>query len=227
VRLIAALSWYDEPADRLAELVASLATTRIDHLVCVDGAYAAYPDATGHSDQEQHSALLHAAHHTDLPCTLHIPSHPWEHGEVQKRSYLFAAAHHHATPSEDWIVIVDGDELWDQATQLQPSLATTTHDVAEVTITDLIPNGYGQSNTQPIRKCFRAQPTGIRVAGHHAHYITGDGTVLWNAPRPNQQEPAAQHHHVTVKHRPEMRPAQRLKARGEYYTTRTRLRLEA
>jgi hypothetical protein len=74
VRLIAALSWFDESPAWLSELVASLARAEVDHVVALDGSYALFPGAEAWSGTEQHDAIVHTARGCGMGCTLHVPS---------------------------------------------------------------------------------------------------------------------------------------------------------
>jgi hypothetical protein len=60
MRLIALLSFYDEPAEALAECVQSLARAGCDHVVAVDGAYALYPEGKPMSPIEQVGTIAEA-----------------------------------------------------------------------------------------------------------------------------------------------------------------------
>jgi len=232
VKLIACLSWFDEPAHFLTELIESIATSGVGHLVALDGAYALYPDGEGSSGNEQHQAVLDACATTGIALTLHVPAEPWAGNETEKRTALFALGHALAEPYEDWLVIADGDEVWpgNLRSTLEESLRRASPldrslDVAQVTLYEGQPeNPY---NRLPIRKLFRADPTGIKVV--HAHYIyqTGDGRYLWAPHRPTDEQPAIQLHQVMVRHRPGERSKPRLKARARYYDDRAQTQTEA
>src|SRR5690242_19631086 len=112
MRLIAALSWYDEHPQYLTQLAQSLATIPIDTLVAVDGRYALYPGSQPYSSHEEHAALTDACRAHGISLTIHTPIQAWAGNETHKRTTLFALAHAHATPGQDWIIIADGDEVW-------------------------------------------------------------------------------------------------------------------
>jgi len=115
VKLVALLTWYDEPSWCLTELVASLAAAGIDHLVAVDGAYMLYPLARPQSPGEQAQAILAAAQGASVGVSL----------------------------------------MYDEV------------------------NGGTREGSFPIRKFFRAQPTGIHLRHNHFSYWTGDGQLLY------------------------------------------------
>lgn len=217
MRIVGLLSWFDESPAWLAELVASLAKAGVDHIVAVDGAYAAYPDAEANSGSEQAAVVLAAAAGAGMGCTIHVPQEPWAGNELEKRTFLFAAGHLVAEPEIDWLWVVDGDELVTHSDGLRAALATTDLQVARVTLWEGVASGEHQWNTQPLRMLFRAQRSGILVTGHHASYVNGDGQILWNACRPVDELPALLLDGVKVRHRPGDRPAYRNRKRGDYY----------
>jgi hypothetical protein len=225
VRLIACLSWFDEPAPFLAELVASLADAGVDHLVAVDGSYGAYPNSSGSSGSEQACLIHAAAQGAGMGVSVHCPQIPWAGNEIEKRTFLFAAGHLVAEPDTDWLWIADGDEVVTTAHGLRDKLEATSMDVAEVELWTRA--GDDEWSRQPIRKLFRAQRGGIRVENHHARYVAADGRVLWDSGEPLAQVPADQFWDVRVRHRPECRPHYRNMKRWKYYERRKQLALEA
>jgi hypothetical protein len=209
----------------LAELVASLARCGIDHVIAVDGAYALYPQARGSSGSEQAHVVASAALGAGLGCTVHVPQDRWLGNETEKRSFMFRLGHALAVPGEDWLVVADADEVWEPAGSLRSELEGADGDVGEVLLyeQDRV-TGAGVS-TAMIRKCFRAQPSAVRVVGHHARYEC-DGRVLWDAARPAEQEPSVWLSGVKVRHRPAERAAYRTERRNAYYGLRSSVNLE-
>jgi hypothetical protein len=206
MRLVGLLSWFDENPAWLAEVVASLAGT-VDHIVAVDGSYALYPEARGSSGSEQADAVTSTAQGARMGVTLHVPQWPWVGNEVEKRTAMFALGHLIAAPGEDWLAVVDADEVWTHAAGLRDALARTDLDVAEVLVYERVAQGEHELNRTMIRKCFRAQPDGIRLVGTHSHYRANVG-ALWNP------------------HRPGGREAYRTRARLAYYDRRSRFGTE-
>lgn len=224
MRLIALISWYDEELEWLAQLAHGLATAGADHIVALDGAYAAYPEGKATADPAQGHALVTAAVDAGIGVTIHIPPGPWEGGELEKRTALFALGHSIATPGEDWLWVTDGDEVITEAPDLRARLEATPNSVASVTLWE---GSEGTCwNVLTIRKLFRAQPSGITVQGHHAHYINGDGDTMWNPCRPMWEVPAEPMHDVRIQHRPGQRPAYRQAQRTTYYERCRDLQLE-
>lgn len=110
MRLFALLSYYDEPVSWLAATVASLSRIGVDHLVAVDGAYIHYPHAKPCSPLEQADAVMRAADAVGIGCTLVRPNQlMWT--EQQKRDYCFRILETMATPMQDWVTIIDADEV--------------------------------------------------------------------------------------------------------------------
>lgn len=214
MRLIALLSWYDEPAWVLTELVGSLAAADVDHIIAVDGAYALFPGARAQSSSEQSQAILAAAQGARMGVTLHCPRDVWIGNEIEKRSFMFDLAHTIGDPG-DWFWVSDGDELVLEAIGLRAALERTERDVGEVMLDQISANGgtYGF----PIRKLFRWQPSGIQVVGNHCTYMT-DGQALW-APHGDLM-PAEQLPFVRIGHRHDVRPPDRIRDRGRYYNAR-------
>ena len=226
MRLVGLLSWYDESPRLLYELVTSLGRTGVDHVVACDGAYGLYPGGEGTSGSEQHDAILDAAVQADIDVTLHVPSKPWAGNETEKRTALFALGHAVAQPYEDWLVVADADEVW--SNNLRSTLEESqldSFDVGQVTLYE-----GEQSKPRgifPIRKLFRADPSGIKVSRAHYIYQTGDGRYLWAPHRPIEEEPAIQLHEVMVHHRPSERTPERLNGRARYYDYRVQAQIEA
>jgi hypothetical protein len=225
IRLIALLNWYDETPAFLHECVESLATVGVDHLVAVDGAYHAYPDAKPTTGTRQAHTFHTACARHRIGCTVHTPQAPWAGNELEKRTFLFRLAHTIATPTEDWLLVADADELWeaDTPTTLRTQLEQTPHDVATLHIREYVDTGH--TNRDTARKAFRAHPTGIRVHGAHYIYVDGDNRVLWGVA--GRDIPAHTVHGVHVTHRPAARPTHRTTMRNQYYTHRAAQRLEA
>ena len=219
MRIIGLVSWFDEQCSWLAELVASMARARVDHVVAVDGAFGLYPEARGASPSEQTQTVLATALGAGMGVTVHVPADPWFGNEVEKRSFLFAAGHLVAEPGVDWLWVCDADEVIETAFGLRARLEASERDVAEVSLV----GGGGQ---YPIRKLFRAYPDGIRVEGYHARYVDGDGRVLWDYTDPQAEVDAENCWDVRVRHRLEGRVAHRVEARADYYALRDELGVE-
>jgi hypothetical protein len=211
MRLIACLSWYDEQPAQLAELVASMARAGVDHVVAADGAYALFPGARGGSPSEQADAIAHTARGAGIGVTVHVPAGSWAGNEVAKRSWLFELAHLLAEPGEDWLWVLDADEVIDTADRLREQLERCETDVAEVLLVD-------EFGVTPLRMLFRAQAGGIRVTGTHSTYVDRRGRQLW-APTGATAE-AEQLFDVRVRHRQHARTRQRDIARRRYIAVR-------
>jgi hypothetical protein len=247
--IVGALSWFDESPTWLAATVASCAKV-CDHLVAVDGAYAAYPRRPrGSSGTEQHEAITKTAEAAGLGLTLHVPREPWRGNEVAKRNHLMGLANLVAEPWRDWILVIDADEVVLEAPPkdvVLGMLAETTERAALV--------GFSQRHdhyrwmptddpehfpTDPIikdcdapsisagrtRRLFRADPS-MRLEGTHYHYRVGpedDPTDLWQV---QGAAAAADLSALVIEHRHEFRDAQRRDAGEHYYRVRKELALE-
>lgn len=217
MRVIGLLSWYEEPASWLAGCVASAAML-CDHLVAVDGPYAAFPGATNTpaSGGEQPEIIAHTAAGAGMGCTIHVPRRPWLGGEVEKRDFMFRLGMTFAEPGEDWFLRIDADEV---LTEVPPDtrgrLATTDRDVAEVTLWE---RGEVEKR-DTLRVLFRALP-GIGV--QQAHYlVTAPGEdrtrILCGDPERHRAESAVDLWDVRLEHRSNQRSQVRQALKGQYY----------
>src|SRR4051812_41476600 len=108
MQIIGLLSFFDESCETLAKYVDGLKLVGVDHLVAADGRYAAYPSDQDVSPADQRGVLDAACRHYNIGLTMHVPSVPWEGGEVQKRTSLFKLALAVSEP-EDWWAVLDAD----------------------------------------------------------------------------------------------------------------------
>lgn len=215
MRVIALLNWYEEPAAWLAECVASAAKL-CDHIIAVDGAYAAFPGALNkpRSGSEQADTIFHTATGAGIGCTIHTPREPWFGGEVQKRDFMFRLGETFAT-ANDWYLRIDADEaLTSVPHNARQRLAESEHDVAEVTIWERDTEDY----RSPFRCLFRALP-GIRI--EQAHYLVtvpdggsrrvlnGDGVI-------HKNEAAESLHDIGLEHRTRKRLDGRKRLKKDY-----------
>jgi hypothetical protein len=219
MRLIALLSWYQEDVAWLAELVASMARAGVEHVVAVDGAYALFPQARGQSPSEQAQTVLATAAGAGIGVTVHSPALPWPGNEVQKRSWLFAAAHLVAEHGRDWLWVCDADEVIETAPDRE-ALGASSSVVAEVLLVQ-------DDGAHPVRRLFRAHSRGITVNGRHGRYVDGAGRVLWDSCDPASQVEAVSAWGVRMRHRSSQRAAARTSARLAYYQRRDTRHLEA
>jgi hypothetical protein len=238
VRVVGLLSWYDESPSWLASAVASFAPY-LDHLIAIDGAYAAYPGGRPRSELGQAETILRTADAAGLGVTIVEPRDVFYGNEVEKRSLLFRYGLVEATPYEDWFVVFDGDEVLSKApADLRTRLAYIREDAAEVTLWsrenwgEVVPDVAsaiplpGESRGS-LRMFFRALPN-LRVHGRHDVYVgerDGEETILWG-PDPIGPTPAANLLDVEVEHRSTKRDAARRNAAADYYRTRDALGLE-
>ena len=237
-RVIGLLSWYNESPSWLAATVASFGKV-IDHLIAVDGPYAAYPhNGRIKSDPEQAEVIQRTCDALGVGLTLYQPTEAFFGNEVEKRSLAFTIALANARP-EDWIWVFDADEvLTKYPRELRTRLDCIERDAVEVTLTSR--QGYEDAgdvdqivplptdSRQDLRMIFRALP-GLRVLGRHDVYVAGpdsDPTFLWG-PTTYPIEPAARIGDVEVEHRTHRRAAHRKQASHDYYRTRDALGLEA
>ena len=216
MRVIGLLSWYEEPCSWLAETVASAAKL-CDHLIAVDGPYAAFPFAHTKpaSGTDQAEIILHTAAGADMGCTIHTSRRPWQGNEVEKRSFMFDLAMPFTTP-DDWLLVIDADEvLSDVPENARELLAKTAADVAEVHLWER----DDQDTIYVQRRLFRAL-RGMKYDG--AHYVvtapSGAGVkVLSGDQNVHRLEPAAELFAVRMEHRSNQRTALRNGFKAQYY----------
>ena len=225
MKLIALLSWYDEPAWALTELIASLARAGVDHLVAADGAYALYPEGQAQSPSEQAQAIQAACMGAGMGVLLYTPQEAWFGNEIEKRTWIFSAAHSIAEPG-DWFWIADGDEVVTEALGVREALEETKRETGEVMLQEVLDGHRG--GILPIRKLFKYQPTGIRGENNHFTFWTGDHQKLLYEgfcvakPQLVDAEPL---HFVRVDHR-QARSELRQHTRQRYYDRRKKHGIE-
>lgn len=215
--MIAIVSWYDEPAEWLGASVASLCKAGVQHVVAVDGAYAAYPGAILHprSGAEQYAAIVETAQAMDAGATVYQPGEAWYGNEVEKRSYGFRLAELVAE-EDDWYWVMDADQVVTLSMGLADELEQTELDVAETWFWER--NGLGDPTRASVRNLFRAIP-GLHVAGNHYTYMTPDGRFLWGDGGADRLEPSL----ITrteIEHRTWLRPKARRDRQETYYRRR-------
>lgn len=223
MRVIGLVSFYDEHPAMLRDCLVGLSRAGVDHVVCLDGAYALFPDAQAASPVEQHAALMLTARETGVGLTLHTPRSHWVENEVEKRGFHFRLANALAEPG-DWFWIMDADQVVMSAPGLKQRLADTTLDVAATllhdTVIERIPVGQrapGMEEDFLLRNVFRAQP--INVVKNHYTFVTQDGRVLWGG-QGDEQEPCLDLGDVVVNHYPDRRERERIHRKHVYYTDR-------
>ena len=219
MKLVAIVSWYDEPAEWLAACCASLCQAGVGHIVAVDGAYEAYPQGSVYprSGAEQYAAITETCHAMQAGSTVYGPGSAWRGNEVEKRSYAFRLAELVADPG-DWYWVMDADQVVNTKTSdgLLDTLAIADVDVAETWLYER--NALNDPTRASIRNLFRAIP-GLRVVGNHYTYMTPDGRFLWGDGGPSRLEPSLVTS-VEVEHRTWLRPRARRDKQNDYYRRR-------
>lgn len=193
MKLVALLSWYDEPSWCLAELIASVAEAGADALVAVDGAYALFPEGRAQSPSEQAQVIQAAAQGAGLELLMHLPREVWFGNEVEKRSYAFTLGHTIARPDTDWFWILDADEVVTEAMGLRKALEETDCPTASVMMEEVV-DGSRTGGVIPMRKFFRAQESGIHCEHNHFTFRTGDGQLLYEGFQTPKEDLAACEH---------------------------------
>lgn len=215
MRLIALLSWYDEPRDGLLACIQGLARMNTDLLVALDGAYDLYPDGKGRSELDQHGVLAAACAQFGIDLLDYTPSSTWEGNEVAKRTELFRLGWG-AAQDGDWFFVVDGDEqIVDVPDDLRERLEATDLDAAEITMRHL---AVAETSEWPpwhiTRRLYRAQR--IHVETNHWTYKAEGGRTLWIGGGP-EEVPALDLSDLRMDHNYEHRSNVRHSAKLAYH----------
>lgn len=239
MKIIGALSWYDESPSWLAACVASIAP-HIDHLVAVDGAYAHYPDARARSERLQAETIMATCESLGVGCTMHRPSTYWLGGEVEKRTAMFQLCQAHRTGFDDWYWVIDADCIVTACpVDLRERLATTDANCVEVMLwerRDWLEEAPEVAQTmhlpttveQKMRMLFRAMKD-MQVVGTHYTYGGFDANDEWHylwGSRVLQPDEPETFHEVKVEHRSIYRDKYRRENAKAYYSVRDELGLE-
>lgn len=105
MKVTAALAWWNERPEDLADCVRSMANIA-DAVYALDGSYARYPGATIQSPPEQADAIRQTAKEIGLPCRVVLNTELWP-GQVAKRTFMLG----HAIEGSDWVAVVDADHI--------------------------------------------------------------------------------------------------------------------
>lgn len=212
MRIVGVLSWYDEPVDWLRECVAS--ARFCDHLIAVDGPYAAFPGAL---DMPSSAPAQAEAIRDAWPgCDVHAGPKPWT-GEVSKRDYTLQLA---VAAGADWVFVIDADEVVTHVPDdLRGRLDATSHHVATcefeyLQVPSWLPGGW---SVYPIRRLYRALP-GLHIEGSHCRVLgeTGSRTARLSDPDLLICDPA-EPLDLRIHHREHERPQERRSRKADYY----------
>jgi hypothetical protein len=221
MRVIAMLSWYDEPPLALSALVTSLAGVA-DHIVAVDGAYHLFPGGTARSSRDEVAAIVETCRAAGIGCTPHQPQTVWYGNEIEKRDTLVRLAAGIAEPGVDWLFRIDADEQVTQAPfDLHDRLAATDADAGVVTLW-----AGGGASTNPRAPFLMRAHADMRCEHNHYTYTgvnrDGDRVTLSVG---EETGPTVDCTDLRVEHR-EMRSFVRHQAKLDYYRMRNELGIE-
>lgn len=239
MKVVALISWWEESPAWLAATVSSAAKL-CDHVVAVDGAYALMPGGTARSEPTQAEVVLRTCDALGMGCTIVRPKDIWHGNEVEKRTFCFAECRNVVTPGEDWIIVLDGDDVLTHVPEdTRMRLELTEMDVAEVLLWDretwikeetaaaaqaleLPPH-----SVQKQRRIFRAAEQ-IDVVGAHFCYRarTGDEVSWYWGTDDHGLAPALRLHEVRIEHRTKHRDLWRKQQAQDYYERRNALKIE-
>lgn len=247
MKIVALLSWYDEPPAWLAATVTSLTKLGVAHVVAIDGAYATFPDGAARSSPDQAEALTLAADAAGMGLTLVRPRTVWI-DEVVKRAELFRHGCASAEPG-DWLLAIDADEVISEvvdAAGVHRELAATDALVVRAELWSHQPPQTPEQEEvarylpfagEPARalqsRLFRAVDH-MTVEHNHHHYV-GEHDGIRYALRSDRlgaalgyaMPPTIDLPDIRIEHREYERRARRRRLKADYYATRDRLGLEA
>jgi hypothetical protein len=234
------LCWLDESPQWLSALVASLSKANVDHLIACDGAYQLWPNASNRwvSGPEQAEAILETARGLGIGTTIYTPSKPYVNNEVEKRNLSIQLALLEGELHEDWMIILDSDEVIDWAAHdFKQQLADTDLNVASYYLFEREDRHANDARTlaglahdmsdvghNSIRAIQRLLP-GLRLEGAHHVFCHGYGaekSYLWGrGDKSLQQEPYLDlDEFIRVEHRHYLRGFARAQAAKQYYDLR-------
>lgn len=244
MKLHAAMIWYNEPAAWLANTITSLTRAGVDHLVVVDGAFQLYPNALPRSGFEQAEIIQRTCDGLGIALTMHQPSHPWIGNELEKRTAAFRLLNAIATPEQDWVLIIDADEVITTANpdRLRDQLANADGDCGTVRMwwredwtTDPISHELAVKMPQPTEG-YQRQSRWFRVLDnmrveqvHYAYFGDRNGDTIGlraDYPEPIRcagATPARMFKvdsNMLIEHLDRLRPMQRASAKRDYYDRR-------
>jgi hypothetical protein len=117
MKLHAILNYYDESPTWLAATVASLSRIGVDHVLAIDGRYPHFKTwAPSCSPVEQAVAIMETGAAIGAAVTVHRPDERSPIMEAAKRERAFQTLHTLATPMQDWVLVIDADELVEAGT---------------------------------------------------------------------------------------------------------------
>lgn len=234
--IYATIIWYDEHPSWLAATVASCSKL-CDHIIAVDGAYALFPGALNKptSGPEQADAIARTADSLGMGCTIHVPTEPWWENEVGKRNALFGIAEAIGTYGDDWLLLIDADEvLSDCPADTRQRLEECDEDVGEVFLWERDDeqaarfSGAATLSGHNIRRLYRLLPQMTIGPQHHQLRVTKDGKHQYvsDAARIHPLAPSLSLIDVRIEHRNIYRDPGRIVNKRAYYSKRDALGVE-
>ena len=220
------MSWFDEDPRWLTASVTAFAKL-CDHVIAVDGAFFAYPEARPASGGDQAESIVAAARAAGIGLTIHVPQTVWMGNEPAKRSCYARLVNALATPYEDWMLVLDADEEVSWVSPLaRRDLEKTDLDAAEVGIwtTDEIRSWFG-----PARRLYRVLPEMEYGPTHFSLSGRGeDGETVWlNGLGPKYGEPLGDAlrmvTEIKVEHKHHLRTESRARKADEFNVLRPQL----
>lgn len=192
----------------------------LDHVVAVDGRYAALEADAPNSPPDNYGAIQGTLADTHIGYTIHRQSGAWEGNEVEKRTQMFRLAESIST-EDDWYLVLDADtllaELPDGPDDLRSRLGETDRLVGEVCVNE--PGGSKEVFNIPV--LFRAL-RGLHCEVNHYTFVAGDGRVLWGyqLDGPEVEKTLDLTKAVGLRHLTHLREDDRRKTQKSYYRQR-------
>lgn len=220
MRLIACLSWWNEPLKNLEASIKAAASVGTTHLAALDGAYAAL-DVRPLSSKGQYKHIVKVCKQHGI---VYIVDSIEGASEIEKRTELFNLAYRAFQPTpDDWFLIHDADTTITPPGDIKPFLATVTDDACTTLVYEGDDTRFTeQTQRRLVRFLMRCNP-GLHVGPeNHYTYRDGQGRVVWGMHETVSatEAPIVLHNNSTA------RTGSRVRVREDYYLKRKTQQLE-
>lgn len=187
MKVIAAISFYDEPVENLVRLIDSMKGF-VDMAVFADGVYEGF-EGSAHSGSDVWRAITRACGEAGIICDVYLDANA---RQTEKRTRLMERACFYGKRHEDWILVIDADEHldWnsdfaglDDRDDARPNFDANErgYDAATVTIKTLPPDdfqpalgGVNRPGTVHKPRLFRMLDNMMVGPIHHGAYAGRD-----------------------------------------------------
>lgn len=203
----------------------------------MDGCYELWPNARNRpaSGPEQAEVIIETARGLGIGATVHVPNKPWKGNEVGKRNFITDTILLQGELYEDWMIIIDSDEVIDWCSEdFKQHLADTDLNVASYSLFERFDHHANETTTaagvsidlsdvgrNSILGIQRLLP-GLRCQDAHYLWCWGHGadtSYLWGR-KDLVEEYLPLDDYIRVEHRHLLRGLARNQAAKQYYLNR-------